>query len=939
MTSTASLPTLPRVGFETVPRPVDDTLPRMDVAGFVGFAASGPIDLPVLVEDAVALRDVFGPDPELARTDDGTRVRAHLARAVEAFFANGGKRAWVVRVAARPDIARGRRGAMTSRFMVPGLLVPPQSGVRVDEWRLATLRSRSPGSWSDRLTASATLEVTTCVAQDVSAGDGRVGAVVDHAVDVVTGDLVRITLADDVFLLGAVVGVSVGPAGRLLTLDPRATRLTQAAALDGAATAYRLGESSPHQLSGFATANVDGAPYVVVDDAEPLDPGDVVIAGAPADSVVVALLGDVAPELSTTGHRYLRVELATRVRGDLPASWPTLRDPATALVLEVQRVRLTVRDGDAVVAALTGLGLGAAHPRALCALPDDDRVFGALLGPRAAAEDLSADPASRVLTSFERECLSPRFPLGGTLATVLLPLGLSQDPFRSSPGSRVPTGEPAPSRDGLDTYAADLFVDRDLAALGVDTLLPAAWDLAYLRQAPRRLHGLHALATLDEISLVAVPDAVHTGWEHREIAAPPALSAPELVVEDVVDDLVDGGVRLRWSSVPTATGYELETDLAETFPAPVSVTMSGTTATAAPLTACTSVQLSRVRAIRHDEQGPWSNVVAAFAPAATFAPCLLPTVTAEPEPPRPADPPTSAWRARTSAEAEPWSTLLAVQSAVLRWCAARGDVLAALALPGSFTADDAARHVARLRGARAAFDDVGQPAELDVLDGIVPALTQDEMFVLGYGAAYHPWLVSGRPGSDLGAVPPEGAVLGTYAAGALGAGAWIAPARRQFLGALALRPDIGDDGLRALAGAQVNPVAQDPSGFMALTATTLSDVAALWPVNVRRLIALLRRLSVREGARTVFEQHDRELQQLVRMRFERILEGVYLRGGLAGATPDEAFDVSTGAAVNSEATMAQGRFVVEVRIAPSRPLEFLTVRLVLQGTNSGGSRL
>ena len=44
----------------------------MDVAGFVGFAARGPMDIPVLVEDPVAFRDVFGPDLELATTDDGT---------------------------------------------------------------------------------------------------------------------------------------------------------------------------------------------------------------------------------------------------------------------------------------------------------------------------------------------------------------------------------------------------------------------------------------------------------------------------------------------------------------------------------------------------------------------------------------------------------------------------------------------------------------------------------------------------------------------------------------------------------------------------------------------------------------------------------------------------------------------------------------------------
>ena len=41
---------LPGVRFEAPPPPLAEVLPRMDVAVFVGFAASGPLHRPVVVE-------------------------------------------------------------------------------------------------------------------------------------------------------------------------------------------------------------------------------------------------------------------------------------------------------------------------------------------------------------------------------------------------------------------------------------------------------------------------------------------------------------------------------------------------------------------------------------------------------------------------------------------------------------------------------------------------------------------------------------------------------------------------------------------------------------------------------------------------------------------------------------------------------------------------
>ena len=55
-----SAPRLPGLRFETARPPAADELPRMDVAAFVGFASTGPVGVPVAVDDEVRFRQVFG---------------------------------------------------------------------------------------------------------------------------------------------------------------------------------------------------------------------------------------------------------------------------------------------------------------------------------------------------------------------------------------------------------------------------------------------------------------------------------------------------------------------------------------------------------------------------------------------------------------------------------------------------------------------------------------------------------------------------------------------------------------------------------------------------------------------------------------------------------------------------------------------------------------
>jgi len=97
---------------------------RTDIAGFVGIAERGPLDTPVPVESWRQFASWFGEFSPVG----------FLGYAVRAFFENGGRRCWVVRVAS-PSAAHASALLSSS----------------VPVWRL---RASSPGGWGNAVTFS-----------------------------------------------------------------------------------------------------------------------------------------------------------------------------------------------------------------------------------------------------------------------------------------------------------------------------------------------------------------------------------------------------------------------------------------------------------------------------------------------------------------------------------------------------------------------------------------------------------------------------------------------------------------------------------------------------------------------------------------------------------------------------------------------------------------
>jgi hypothetical protein len=997
---------LPGITFETRTPPVSSPLPRMDIAGFVGFAASGPINVPVAVEEPARFHDIFGEDLALAR-DDRTRqtVYAELPAAVRAFFRNGGERCWIVRVAGAE--------ATSNHFVVPGLLMEVPGGPGVGA---AVANARSPGSWSDPLLVNASITKKPLAILTTSTPPGFTAS------GLATGDLIQLEYPS----LGIVAFQAVP--------DERGARTPRTIAVPEASHWFRLA----------VRADVDPTP------ASPPAP----IAWLPPPTTVRWLIGSVAPQLDpllpfarwgVDDERFILELDRADLLGVQPGSW-LLIEPAAAppdatpfLLVQVDRIQsagrgpasspepvwvtatrvwwildtnaaeltvlgvkpaaslvtfeLTVRDPARGKPRLSDLGFTPSHERYWGHVPNDDLVFRP--DPKRPAR------LERVSSSLLHSVFHPRFarfPLAAMTSDprpIFLPLGMTGWPRDDFYQATLPQAASATSRDGLETLDRRLFLDEELASASATTLMSEAFQIQYVDEygaaggdRGRPLTGIHALLPVEEVSILAVPDALQRRWYRKPSAIVP-LDAPTLIEVSAGQEKV----RVEWTPLETSPP---EGDLTYTVQAsfdPRFEAVARSWAVSDPwldhdadlFQGCPEPVFYRVRGMSSTRGiGPWSNTLWHLLPASVFerspdeqpsAPAPI-TVTEERGRllvewgsiasavytlERASDPefasaeviycgPSTTYEVLRGAEPvvyfrvgsevggrrSPWSVtvragrieseafvvepaddydeglLLDVQAAAVRMCAARGDLHTVLGLPLHFRDERALAYAARLSA----------------------VLSNDEPRVLSYAALFHPWVVmretSGRADLSRWAVAPDGPVSGTIAARTLRNGAWSSPAGQLLSGVIDLQPALEDAVLRLLEG-RVNPIRQQPRGFAAADEVTLYPGDELGELHVRRLMILLRRLVTREGTAMVFRPNDDSLRRLVQREFEQVLGDLFVRGAFAGDSHDEGYRVVADASVNTPQSIDLGRFIVELRVAPSHPLMFLTVRLVQEG--------
>jgi hypothetical protein len=809
------------------------------------------------------------------------------------------------------------------------------------KWRPATVSARSPGSWSDGLRVSATLASTALVPIDATLPNFFASKAEKPSIDVaaraqddlVSGDLIRLTfrppaLGSPLAAAGVRVAtfvvdhvddpasVASGEATQRVYLRQRADGttwfLTRPPQIDvdtvGTAT-LDSGEQVEATLKGLSGA--DGTYTLLLaaslGDAPP--PGGML----PVDFGVWRLWLTVtsagaSPPVGSPGQLAVLVEGKGLFVDPHPGAvvWPY------GLDVERLQLKLWTWQGDATPVVLDRLGFDPAHPRAAWALPSDEELFRGAddaidtdarsIELRRRADELAPLWADAASPQFD---LSPRFDLTvpDDPGVTYLPVGMPYVPeFELGP---EPAKGTTLDRDGLATFDSSLFLDPALATTDVADLLNEADFLRYQSPVPRRLKGIHAALGVDEATVIAVPDATLPGWSQDEPPqAPPgapaepknpgsdgsflpcgvnALTLPAIELS-VPDE--NGTFTLRWSPVAGADRYELQESADPQFGS--GVTSSFTTGTQLVVYGHSpGVFYVRARALAGALDSGWS--AAMTLSIATDAGWVM------------RDEPTGSPAVATS----PAPALRPVQGALLRMCAARGDLFALLSLPLSHSAEEAARYIATLC---ADADDK----------------------TLSFGAAYHPWIVvRAAPADPLRTTPPEGAIAGIYARRSIARGAWVAPANEPLASmVLGLSPAFSDDVWAILDAQPVNRIREEAHGLLAMSADTLTGDPDLSPISVRRLLMLLRRAALSLGATYVFEPNDDRLARVVDSTFTSLLDGLFRRGAFAGATADQSYRVVTDSSVNPPDSMDLGRFVVELQVAPSQPLTFLTVRLV-----------
>jgi len=217
-------------------------------------------------------------------------------------------------------------------------------------------------------------------------------------------------------------------------------------------------------------------------------------------------------------------------------------------------------------------------------------------------------------------------------------------------------------------------------------------------------------------------------------------------------------------------------------------------------------------------------------------------------------------------------------------------------------------------------------------DATIAAIRQHRhAFDSKYAAVYYPWITVADPttGDHLN-VPPSGTVLGIYGRSDGDRGVHKAPANEITSNAVDVvtRVSFGEQEVLNPEGVNViRDFRPQNRGIRVWGARTVSSDPEWKYVNVRRLFIFLEH-SIDNGTQwVVFEPNNQDLWRRVRRTIETFLIAQWRPGALFGDKPEQAFYVRCDRSTMSEDDIANGRLIVEIGIAPTKPAEFVIFRL------------
>lgn len=184
----------------------------------------------------------------------------------------------------------------------------------------------------------------------------------------------------------------------------------------------------------------------------------------------------------------------------------------------------------------------------------------------------------------------------------------------------------------------------------------------------------------------------------------------------------------------------------------------------------------------------------------------------------------------------------------------------------------------------------------------------------------------------LNLLPPGAGMAGIYTMVDNTRGVWKAPANVSLNGVVSPAVNITHDDQEDLnvttQGKSINAIRSFiGEGVLVWGARTLDGNSLDWRyINVRRTMIMIEE-SVKQASKAyVFEPNVANTWVTVKSMIRNFLTSVWKRGGLAGASPDDAFSVFVGLGETMTADdILEGLLKVSVLVAVSRPAEFIEI--------------
>ncbi|MFM2363499.1 MAG: hypothetical protein RLZZ316_2401, partial [Bacteroidota bacterium] len=187
-------------------------------------------------------------------------------------------------------------------------------------------------------------------------------------------------------------------------------------------------------------------------------------------------------------------------------------------------------------------------------------------------------------------------------------------------------------------------------------------------------------------------------------------------------------------------------------------------------------------------------------------------------------------------------------------------------------------------------------------------------------------------------LPPAAAIAGIYTATDDARGVWKAPANINMNAAVSPTIEITTNqqesmNVDANEGKSINAIRSFPGmGLLVWGARTLDGNSMDWKyVNVLRTLIMIEQ-SVKLALRAyIFEPNNNNTWITIKSAVENFLITLWKQGALCGNKPDEAFGVDIGAGITMTADdIAENRLRITIKIAITRPAEFIVVKLQQQ---------